>query len=100
MKFKKVIRQFSIFNLQFSIFMRCPYCKSSANWKMRTPGWVRYTPGPMRNMRCSDCGHEYIKWFGIFAMFHKTARIFVFSWWGFWIAAFFLSLAWHIPKMF
>jgi len=80
--------------------MRCPYCKSADNWKMKTPGWVRYPPGTMRNMRCSDCRREYIRWIGICGLRHKTARSLVFSWHGLWIAAFFLTLAWNIPKMF
>lgn len=43
--------------------MRCPYCGGDESWRMKQPHWMVFTPGPMRNMRCSNCGAEFKKWF-------------------------------------
>ncbi|MCL1909368.1 MAG: hypothetical protein FWG05_00360 [Kiritimatiellaeota bacterium] len=66
---------------------------------MKTPRWVRFTPGPMRNMRCSDCRREYMRWLGVFGIGHKTARFFTYAWRGLWIAAVMFSIAWYLPGM-
>mgnify|MGYP003397064021 FL=1 len=60
--------------------MKCPYCSSKNNWRMHKPLWLKFTPGKMDNMRCSDCGHEYIRWLAIFSIKHEKARRIVGVW--------------------
>ena len=79
--------------------MTCPYCKSKKNWKMKTPEWVRLSPGPMYNRRCSDCGQEFIHWLGTFSVRQATARLFIRLWYGFWIAVIVLGLAYSITRL-
>ena len=54
--------------------MRCPYCKSNKNWRMKTPRWAKYPSWFMRNRRCSDCRKEFIRCLGIVSMGHPAAH--------------------------
>ena len=60
--------------------MRCPYCKGTEHWKWNRPRWLRFPPGSMKNFRCSECGQEYILWFGYIPIRMRTARSVVRVW--------------------
>lgn len=54
--------------------MKCPYCRGDESWRMKQPHWMKFTPGPMRNMRCSNCGAEFTKWFLFFPLRGDSTR--------------------------
>ncbi len=51
---------------------------------MRSYPWMRWLPW-LKNRRCSDCGREYARWFGVVALRHETARAMTFLWVGVWL---------------
>ena len=48
--------------------LHCPHCHGTQHWKWNRPPWMFFTPGPMENQRCSECGREYTVWFGFVPM--------------------------------
>ncbi len=60
--------------------MRCPYCKSKEKWRMHRPTWMKFTPGKMDNMRCSNCGQEYTRWLSIFSIKNSNAQKIIGVW--------------------
>ena len=60
--------------------MRCPYCKSKEKWRMHRPTWMKFTPGKMDNMRCSNCGNEYTRWLSIFSIKNSNAQKIIGVW--------------------
>lgn len=80
--------------------MSCPYCHADHKWKWNRTRWMRFTPGHMRNWRCSECGHEFIRWLGFICMKHATAHVIVVLW--HWLVAFaiLLGAAWFLPTLF
>ena len=60
--------------------MKWPYCGSKNNWRMHKPLWLKFTPGKMDNMRCSSCGHEYIRWLSMFSLKYSKAQRIVSMW--------------------
>ncbi len=69
--------------------MKCPYCGSKEKWRMHKPLWMKFAPGKMDNMRCSDCGHEYTRWLHIISMKNNKAKAII----GFWhFIAFFILM--------
>ncbi len=54
---------------------------------MRSYPWMRWMPG-LKNRRCSDCGREYARWLGCFALRHGTARGMVLCWVCAWLVGF------------
>lgn len=41
---------------------------------------MKWTPGSMANIRCSECGHEYCLWLGVFSIRHGSARALCAAW--------------------
>lgn len=78
---------------------RCPYCKFRGHWHPGSPRWLHWTPGPMRNVRCNRCGHEFIVWFGLFRLKHDFARPFVKLWNWTLVFAVVLGLSFVLPKV-
>ncbi len=80
--------------------MRCPYCKSNDSWKMMRQPWMRVTPGDMKNMRCSNCGAEFTRWFGFISLRHRKAKQLTY-WWHILLADLIcLCLGFAIPLLF
>lgn len=79
--------------------IRCPYCRFSGRWKPGRPSWMHWTPGPMRNVRCNRCGHEYAIWLGFIPLRHRTAQPLVKLWNWILISAIVLALAFVLPKV-
>ena len=79
--------------------MRCPYCRFSGRWKPGRPHWMHWTPGPMHNVRCNRCGHEYAIWLGFIPLRHRTAQPLVKLWNWTLIFAVVLALAFVLPKV-
>ncbi len=79
--------------------MRCPYCRFSKYWKPGRPNWMHWTPGPMKNVRCSRCGHEFAIWLGFIRLRHRTAKPLVKLWNWTLIFAVVLGLASVLPKV-
>ena len=55
--------------------MRCPYCSGHERWKWNNPTWMFLTPGGMTYWRCSECGREFVAWFGFIPIRTTTAYI-------------------------
>lgn len=47
---------------------------------MHRPIWMKFTPGKMDNMRCSNCGHEYTRWLSIFSIKNSKAQKIIGVW--------------------
>lgn len=79
--------------------MKCPYCKCDDSWKMMKQRWMRYTPGDMKNMRCSSCGTEFTKWFGFIPLRHSTAKRMTLIWQSLLLILLFVSMGFLIPAL-
>ena len=79
--------------------MKCPYCGGTEHWKWNNPEWMKWTPGGMRYWRCSECGREYVVWFGLFPIRTDSARSLVVAWHWFLAIAALGLFAWGIPAL-
>ena len=79
--------------------MKCPYCRCDDSWKMMRQRWMRFTPGSMRNMRCSSCGAEFTKWLGFIPLRHAFARKLTHLWHAVLLLVLFTSLGFLIPAL-
>ena len=77
--------------------LRCPHCHGTQHWKWNSPSWMFFTPGPMENQRCSECGREYAVWFGVFTLRHVSARRFCRVWHWSALVVFFSAVALLLP---
>lgn len=97
-------RLIELFNFLFWLFrlivMKCPYCHHRESWKMMRRRWMRVTPGHMRNMRCSNCGAEFIQWMRTFPLTHQTAHRMVSIYHGFLWVLLCLALGFGVPFLF
>ncbi len=60
---------------------------------------MHYTPGSMKNMRCSTCGAEFTKWLEFFPMRHSTAKKLTVLWQAFLWIILCLFLGFSIPAL-
>ena len=60
--------------------MRCPYCAGHERWKWNNPTWMFLTPGSMTYWRCSECGREFVAWFGFIPLRTRRARLLARIW--------------------
>lgn len=79
--------------------MKCPYCKSKELWRMRPQRWMQFTPGSMKNMRCSNCGAEFTKWLEFITMRHSHAKRLTVLWHALLWILLCLSLGFAIPAL-
>lgn len=77
--------------------LRCPYCHGTQHWKWTRPSWMFLSPGPMENMRCSECGREYTAWLGVFSQRQKFSKTFCRAWHWFLLVLFFAVIAVVLP---
>jgi hypothetical protein len=79
--------------------MKCPYCRGVDNWRMGRPFWAVFSPGIMRNMRCGNCGREYIRYLRMFSLTQRTAKRILYIWYGICVTVVMLTLAWILPGL-
>ena len=54
--------------------MHCPYCQSKDIWRLQPLPWMMRVRPHFKNRRCSNCGHEFAVWMGVFSLKHKTGH--------------------------